>query len=169
MIDDLPASLISDASVLIDFAEADVEVLSILAKSFATLHVAQDVLYEVEALTFSEARRIGLQLCIPTVEELVEAAIRGGPLSGRDKLCLAIARQRKWGCLTNDHCLRRRCQEVGVRPIWGLEAMLLAHRRGDLSATRAIKTAQEINRINSHHINSTILAEFIRQIRALDS
>ncbi len=161
MSEEPPDSLISDANVLIDFAAADMEVLGILARSLGRIHVARDVLREVKAITEAEARRLGLLICEPSLEEIMEASIRGGALSTRDKLCLAMARTRGWACLTNDHSLRKKCTEAGVRPLWGLEALLLLVRKGHLSKPRATKTAHLIRQNNPHHITEEILVRFL--------
>ena len=161
MSEEPPDSLISDANVLIDFAAADLEVLGTLARSLGRIHVARDVLREVKALTESEATQLGLFICEPSLEEIREAAVRGGALSSRDKLCLAMARNRGWACLTNDHSLRKKCTEAGVRPLWGLEALLLLVRKGHLSKPCATKTAHLIRRNNPHHITAEIVARFL--------
>lgn len=163
-----PITLISDANVLIDYAKSDVEVLSLIGRSLGAIHVAREVLREVREINLTEARRLGLRICVPTVEEYREAAGRGGPLSSRDKLCLSIARKRGWACLTNDQCLRGRCKASGVKPVWGLEAMVLACRLGGIGSERAIATARTIHRNNPHHITAEIVAKFIQQIRAID-
>lgn len=167
MSEEPPDSLISDANVLIDFAAADLEVLGILAQSLGRIHVARDVLREVKALTESEATRLGLYICEPSLEEIREAAARGGALSSRDKLCLAIARNRGWACLTNDQSLRKKCTDAGVKLVWGLEALLILVRNGHLSRARATKTAQQIHRNNPHHISTDIVSRFITLLSEL--
>ncbi|MFH0907469.1 MAG: hypothetical protein V1929_01740 [bacterium] len=150
--------------MLIDFVAADLEVLGLIATWNWQFHVAPPVLSEVKALTVTQAQRLGIKICEPTLAELTEAAVRGGALSGRDKLCLAIAKARGWACLTNDQRLRRSCDEAGVQPVWGLEAMVIVHKAGHLSRTRAIKTAQAIGKANPRHITGEILARFITQL-----
>lgn len=161
MSEEPPDSLISDANVLIDFATTDLEVLGILARSLGRVHVARDVLREVKALSEAEALRCGLLICEPALEEIMEAAERGGALSARDKLCLAIARNRGWACLTNDQLLRKKCAEFGVTPVWGLEALLILVRKGHLPKARAAKTAHLIQRNNPHHITADIVTRFL--------
>lgn len=164
MSEEPPDSLISDANVLIDFAAADLEVLEILARSLGRIHVARDVLREVKALSEAEALRLGLFICEPSLEEIMEASTRGGALSARDKLCLAMARKRGWACLTNDQLLRKKCAEAGVTRVWGLEALLIAVRNGQLTRTRATKTAQQIHRNNPHHITADIVSRFLAML-----
>ncbi|MBN2561290.1 MAG: hypothetical protein JXQ75_10210 [Phycisphaerae bacterium] len=160
----LPTVLISDADVLIDYVAADIGVLRIMATSLWDLRVALPVLREVNALTVEKARRVGLHICEPTLEEFAESAVRGGPLSAGDKLCLAIARRRGWGCLTNDTSLRRMCEAAGIRPVWGLEAMVLLHASGHLPRLRAVRTANRIHDLNPRHITEEIIARFLQQL-----
>lgn len=164
MSEEPPAILISDADVLIDYAGADVGVLEIMATSLWELHVALPILKEVKALTPETAQKIGIRICEPTLDELTEAAVRGGALSAPDKLCFAIARRRGWACLTNDTSLRRTCEKTGVRLVWGLEAMLLLHKSGRLLRQRAVKTAESIRILNPRHITQEILDRFLRQL-----
>ena len=161
MNEELPDSLISDANVLIDFAATDLEVLEILARSLGRIHVARDVLREVKALSEAEALRCGLLICEPSLEEIMAAAERGGALSTRDKLCLAIARNRGWACLTNDQLLRKKCTNAGVKLVWGLEALLILVRKGHLTKARATKTAHLIHQNNPHHITTDIVTLFL--------
>ena len=129
--------------------------------------MARDVLREVRALSEAEARRLGLLICEPSLEEIMEAAARGGALSARDKLCLAIARNRGWACLTNDQSLRKKCAEVGVKLVWGLEALLILVRKGHLTKVRATIIANLIHRNNPHHVTAEIVSRFSAMLAEL--
>lgn len=163
---DPPVVLISDADVLIDYAGADMEVLEIIATSLWQLHVAMPILREVRALSVERAMQIGIIICEPTLEEITEAAARGGSLSEPDRLCLVIARKRGWPCLTNDLLLRQSCRKAGVRLVWGLEAMVLLYKAGRLSRAKAVRTAEAIHKTNPHHIHQVILDRFLKHLDA---
>jgi hypothetical protein len=159
--------LISDADVLIDFVEADIEVIELLATDLWDLYVAPPTLSEVKGLSVSAAEDIGLMLCDACLPELQAAAVRGGPLSQRDKLCLAIAKNRGWGCWTNDTTLRRECKKHNVKRTWGLEALLVLYNEQMVTKKRALQTAQAIHRLNPRHINVKVLSAFKQKLQKL--
>ncbi|MDD2240955.1 MAG: hypothetical protein PHI93_09905 [Kiritimatiellae bacterium] len=162
-----PIALVTDANVLIDFVETDMGVLGLMAVHLFEVYVADSVLAEVNALTPAVADSLGLKRVSPTVQELQEAAQRGGPLSSRDRLCLVLARNRRWGCLTNDQALRRVCGENDIPVIWGLQVLLLLHEKGFLAKKRALQTAHAIHRQNPRHIHAGILALFEEKLALL--
>lgn len=159
-----PDALISDANVLIDFAEVDPEILRLMATTLWQLHVSMDVLREVRALSAQKARSLGLIICEPTIDEIKEASAPGGGLSGPDRLCLAMAKGRGWACLTNDQRLRGECKSSGVQVLWGLEALVLLHKAEVLTKTHAVKTAEAIRKANPRHITEEILRRFCEQL-----
>jgi len=160
----LPAALITDANVLIDFVETDVDVLGLMTAHLWDVYVADPVLAEVRAMNPGVAKQLGLKRVEATVDELQEASQRGGSLSSRDRLCLVLARNRGWGCLTNDRALRRSCKENKIPVIWGLEALLRLHGEGHISAKRALQTARAIHRQNPQHIHTRILTSFEKKL-----
>ena len=160
-----PAGLVPDANVLIDYAESDRKVLTLIARHIAAIHVPSPVLAEVRRLAAREAARLGVEVIEPTLAQATEAARGAGPTSFEDRLCLVVARDRGWACLTNDKALRKACEEAGVRCIWGLEAMVLLVRSGRLAAKRAWITAKRIGAGNPY-ITKAILGRFREQIGA---
>lgn len=158
-------AVISDANVLIDYIRAAKNVLRIMATQLWELHVPQVIVDEVEELTLSEARKLGLIIYAPTVDEYTEASVLGGGLSGRDKLCICIARNNGWACLTNDVLLRKKCKAAQVPVIWGLEALILLHNRNLFSMPQAIETAWAIHNVNPHYIHKTLVKEFVVRIQ----
>ena len=155
------SAVISDADVLIDYVRAAKSVLEIMAKQMWDVHVPSAIIDEVDELSLTEARKMGLILYEPTIDELTEAAVRGGPLSERDKLCFCIARNNGWACLTNDGLLRKRCRGENVQVIWGLEALRILYEHDILSMLKAIDTAWAIHRVNPHYIHADLVQEFV--------
>ena len=155
-----PAALITDANVLIDFVETDIDILRLMTSHLCDVYLVDSVLAEVKALTPAAADGLGITRVAPEAQELTEAAHRGGGLSSRDRLCLVLARNRGWGCLTNDRALRRACGKNDIPVIWGLQILLLLHINGLLDKKRALQTAHAIHRQNPQHIHSGILATF---------
>jgi len=160
-----PAGLVPDANVLIDYAESDREILALIARHVAAIHVPSPVLAEVRRLSFREAVRLGLEIVEPTLVQATEAARGAGSTSFEDRLCLTVARDNGWACLTNDKALRRACGEAEVRCIWGLEAMRILVHAGHLAAKRAQAIAERIAQGNPY-ITQALLARFRQQIGA---
>ena len=160
-----PRGLVPDANVLIDYAEGDKEVLSLIARHIAAMHVPSPVLEEVRKLPAREAARLGVEVIQPTLAQATEAAQATGPTSFKDRLCLVVARDNGWACLTNDKPLRKACQKAGIRCIWGLEAMALLVQAGRLSPKRAWAAAQRIA-ASSPYITKALLGRFKEQIGA---
>jgi predicted nucleic acid-binding protein len=160
-----PAGLVPDANVLIDYAESDRGVLALIAQYVAAIHIPSPVLAEVRRLSSREAVRLGLEVVEPTLAQATEAARGAGPTSFEDRLCLAVARDNGWACLTNDRALRRACGEWDVRCIWGLEVMGILVHAGHLAAKRAQAIAERIAEGNPY-ITRALLARFRQRIGA---
>jgi hypothetical protein len=155
---------IADANVLIDYVQTSPVILSLVAQHVGPVYVAADVLEEVEQLDVAHCHAIGLQVVQGNLAQLTQASQRGGPLSFQDKLCLILARDNGWSCLSNDGPLREACKAQGVPVVWGLEIMLDLVEGQQLSAVDAIKVAQDINAINPIYITAKILAEFQKKV-----
>lgn len=154
--------LIADANVLIDYVKSDRTVLALAAKHFQGIHVLITVLAEVEVLDGVECSRLGIRVIDPEVEQLIEAGANQGRagLSFQDWLCLIVARDSKWVCLSNDGPLRRACAQAGVSVCWGLELMLELVVAGQLTAAAARDIAEAIHRSNPRYITRDLLTRF---------
>lgn len=100
------AGLVIDANVLIDYATTDESVLALAARHFGRFIVPLPVLDEVELLDAVAYERLGIEVVEPTLEQLLEAGAERGRLSFEDRLCLVVARDAGWLCVTNDRRLR---------------------------------------------------------------
>jgi len=100
-------SLIADACVLIDLLEARVGVIEAIAAAIGPMHVVVEVLEEVEVLTRERAGELGLVVVEATTEVRLAAAAERGRLSLPDRVCLLVAAQEQWTCVSNDGPLRR--------------------------------------------------------------
>lgn len=152
--------LIVDANVLIDYLGSDPGVLSLASRYLGTVFVATPLLREVSGLSQAKARRLELSLVEPTLPQLLEAAGRRGPLSFEDRLCLILARDAGWTCVTNDRRLRRECTESGVEVLWGLELMLRLVARDRLDPQEALEVVMSIHEANPHHVHRKIVQRF---------
>jgi len=103
--------LIIDADVLIDYTQADPTVLSLVAAHLGRVYVAAATLDEVTGLDEEQCERLGLEVIEGETEQLIEAGQRRSGLSFADHLCLILAYDNGWTCVTNDKGLRSQCEE----------------------------------------------------------
>lgn len=162
---DRPRVLLSDANVLIDYRDSDITVLSLVVKHVAPVHVVREVVDEVDDLSLSRCRALGLNVIDVDPAALLELAKLPGRLSRRDRLSFYISRENDWICVTNDRPLRRACEEHDVRVRWGLELMLDLHAAGALPTARALAIARRIHDNNPHHVNESILERFAARLK----
>ncbi len=106
--------LLVDANVLIDYAKTGPTVFTLVARHLGPVHVPRDVLGEVDQLDEDACDRLGLVLVEGTLEQILEAGAGAGGLSFPDWMCLILARDQGWTCVTNDGRLRRACAEASV-------------------------------------------------------
>lgn len=158
--------LIVDANVLIDFCEADRTVLRLISRHVGKVHVPLPVLREeVEQLDDSECAELGIILVEPSLELVAVVATRRAGLSFYDHLCLLLALENGWTCVTNDTCLRRECEAENIPVLWGLEMVALLVDRGILTPKAAEEIALAIRRANPRYITEKVLAKFLVRIR----
>jgi predicted nucleic acid-binding protein len=156
--------LLVDADVLIDYALADASILGLAARHLGSVHVLRSVLAEVSRLAAGDCDRLGVRIVEPSLDQLLEAGAARGRLSFNDRLCLLVAHDAGWTCVTNDRALRRACGEHQVPLWWGLELMLALVRVGELEAGDAVAVAAAIRAGNPRHITADILERFAREV-----
>ena len=159
--------LIADANVLIDYMESDRFILGLMARHVGSLYVAIPVLDKVDQLSAGECERLGITLVDPTTEELVEAGEGRAGLAFDDTVCVIMARDNHWRCVTNDRALRRVCTAEGVGVLWGLEVMLPLVQTGALGAEDACLVANKIQLVNPAFITAKIVSEFESKARRI--
>lgn len=158
--------LLMDANVLIDFCDADATVITLISKHIGQVHVPRPILVEeVEQIVDLDWTELAITAVEPTFEIAVLAAKqpRKG-LSFHDHLCLLLAAENGWTCVTNDVRLRRECTADGVDVLWGLETIALLVEEGALSAKAAAEIGRQIQAMNPKFITSAILDRFLRRI-----
>ncbi len=102
--------LIMDANVLIDLCEADRTVIRLISDHVGQVHVPLPVLREeIDQIDEAEYADLGIVPVDPPLQTATEAAVRRAGLSFHDHLCLLLARDNGWTCVTNDGRLRREC------------------------------------------------------------
>lgn len=158
--------LLLDASVLIDYAEADVSILELVSRHVAPVHIALPLLDEVDQVSRTDCERLGILVAEPSLDDLLSAgAQRGGALSFQDRLCVIVARANGWTCVTNDKALRVECVRQDVTVLWGLELIVEIVHQGQLSATQALRIARAVADSNPRYITKAVLGRFEARVR----
>jgi hypothetical protein len=155
--------LLVDANVLIDYAQADPTVLALVAHHLGPVHVPQDVLDEVDQLDEEACDRLGLKVVEGTLGQVLEAGAGGGGLSFPDWMCLILARDHGWTCVTNDGRLRTACAAEGVSVLWGLQLMVQLVDAGELDGKDAIGVAEAIEETNPW-LSARVVAAFREKV-----
>ena len=108
--------------------------------------------------------RLGLSVIEPELEQLMRAGATRGRLSFADHLCLIVAADGGYACVTNDRALRSACDAEQVETIWGLELMTKLVELRILSAGEALVVAGKIHVANPLHITANLIARFKRKV-----
>ena len=156
--------LIVDANVLIDYSKSDLSILTLVTKHIGPVYVPSVVLDEVDELSAQDCEDIGLTLVEEDIEILLAAGeVRGG-LSFEDHVCLLLAEENRWTCVSNDKPLHKACVSEGVPVLWGLRLMVDLVDGAQLEKSDALEVAQAIQLSNPRHITPEIIEEFKRKI-----
>ena len=162
---DRPAAVISDANVLIDYISVErTLVLRLVSEHLFPIKLPRSILNEVNQLTEDQAEALGMEIIEESIEQIREAAQRGGALSHVDKLCFAIARDNQWAIWTSDKPLHKQCTSQSIPVYWGLQLMLELCKAGELDPEYALNAAQEIEQVNER-ISKEVVSEFINKLK----
>ena len=78
------ATVISDANVLIDYISVErTLVLRLMSEHLFPIKLPRAILNEVDQLTEDQAEALGMEIVEETIDQLKEAAVRGGALRPR--------------------------------------------------------------------------------------
>jgi hypothetical protein len=149
---------------LIDFCKVDKTILSVVCEYVGTIHVPSPVLNEVDQISEDEAADLGIVVVEPQLEQVIAAGARRGGLSFEDRLCVIMARDRDWVCVSNDGAVRKACEHENVPALWGLEMMGLAVAAGGLGLHEAERAAWAIHSQNKF-VTKEIVERFIKKAR----
>lgn len=157
--------LIMDANVLIDLCEADRTVIRLISDHVGHVHVPLPVLQEeVDQVDAAEYVELGIIPVDPPLQTAIDAATRRPGLSFHDHLCLLLARDNGWTCVTNDGRLRRECAAEKVPVLWGLETVVFLVDGGVLTAKAAQEIGLAIQRANPRFITNDVIEAFLKRI-----
>lgn len=159
--------LIVDANVLIDYSNSDLSMLTLVSQHVGSIHVPSVILDEVDGLTEEECINFGLIVVEEPIEILLEAGATRGALSFEDHVCLLLAAQNEWTCVTNDKPLHKACSEEDVSVVWGLRLLIHLVEVAQLDRDSAIDVARAIQASNPRHITPEIIDEFVRKIDSI--
>jgi hypothetical protein len=157
-----PKVLLMDANVLIDYQKSDFSVLQLVNKHVAEVHVLTTILEEIDGLDIVDCERIGLKAIEPELHQLRRAASKRGQLSFHDHLCLIVASDASFVCVTNDKLLRSACTGECIDVLWGLEIMTALVRADVMPAVDAIQVAEKIHHRNPLHIPRKLVDRFAK-------
>ena len=115
-----PTTLLADASVLIDYRNADLAILALVSRHLGPLVVVSSVLEEVRELTAEACARLGIQIVEASTEQQDRAKDLESRISFNDRVCLVVCGDEGWTCATNDRALQRLCRKHGVPARFGL-------------------------------------------------
>ncbi|VAW70958.1 hypothetical protein MNBD_GAMMA09-39 [hydrothermal vent metagenome] len=152
--------LVVDANVLIDYFNSDLSVLTLAVNHIGPIYVPGVVLDEVDQLSEGDCERLGLIVLEEPVEILLAAGEKRGALSFEDHVCLLLAKENGWICVSNDKPLHRACGEEKVTVKWGLKLMIELVEKELLEKETALNVAQIIQTSNPKHITAEIIEEF---------
>lgn len=161
--------LLLDSNVLSDYMRVAEHILKQVSCSVGKIYVPSTVVEECCDIEFSDCERLGLSVIEPTLVQVAEASIRGGPLSFQDKICLLICREENFTCVTNDKSLRNACLRDGLTTLWGLQLLLKLAKIGEISTSEAKQIAQKIHESNPGFITQAILANFVEKASAIEA
>jgi len=156
--------LVADANVLIDYVQTDSSILELHARHLGPIYVPSVILDEVDQLDERACQALGLTVIYEPVEILLLAGQARGPLSFEDRVCLFLARNNGWTCVTNEKALHKHCVMENVQAIWGLRLTIDLVRAAQLTRTTAIQTARAIQAINSRYITEEVMTRFVAEL-----
>lgn len=166
---DLTAGFVVDANVLIDYMNADLTILGVLSKTVSPVFVSDAVLENVDGLDRHGCDEMGLAIAQPTLDQMLEAGDRRAKLAYDDWMCLILARDNGWTCITNDKALRAECAAAGIKVLWGLELMLALATDSVLEIEEAESVAWRIHENNPAFVTRAIVNRFMKRLRRIVS
>jgi rRNA-processing protein FCF1 len=156
--------IVIDAVALIDFLDSNPSVLRLISDHLGRLAAVYEVVCEVDGLDSATCGELGVEVVDANLCQGAIADDRPSGLSRADHLCLLVAKENGWTCLTNDRRLRRECARHGVPVMWTLEALVKLVRKGAVSPPEALSTGTGIHEVNAAYMTDEVLAEFRRLI-----
>lgn len=156
--------IITDANILIDYCDTDIEVLALAAEYLAPVVVADVVLQELRNHCRKQVEEAGIVVVETPLDLLSPDPHVSKRLSTQDRVCLEMASTNGWTCATNDRVLRNACQARDVPLVWGLELMVELVELGALSAKNARNVGKKMHEVNPKSITKQVLTDFLARL-----
>jgi rRNA-processing protein FCF1 len=156
--------LMLDANILIDFYKCDRTIVKLICTYVGQIYLATPVLNEINQIDEGDCLELGIKLVEPELEQVMLAADKKGPLSFQDNLCLILAKENGWTCVTNDKPLRQKCEIEGVPLIWGIELICILVESGGLPVEHARDIILKIQKINPKYITDNIVEKAFKRL-----
>lgn len=134
-----------------------------MSRYFDAVMIPIDIFDEVEQLTESKVKRLGLKIFEPDDDTYRAAASMKNGCSFEDRICLLEARKNDWSIVTSDKALNIWCTREGIVTYWGLQVMIVLVEAGLMKRSDALVTAGKI-RENNAMITEAILNDFIQKL-----
>lgn len=160
--------MILDANTLIDFCQCDKTIIKLICDYVGQVYLATPVLSEIKGIDESEFIELGIKIVEPELKQVMlaadKAADKKGPLSFQDNICLILAKEHGWTCVTNDKPLRRMCKKEGIPLIWGIQLICILVESGGLPVKHARDIILEIQGNNPKYITDTIVQKAFKRL-----
>lgn len=154
-----------DSSVLIDLHATEPAVLALISKHVGTLHVTSSMLAEeLPALSADDCDALSIHVVEPPLKVLTTAAMKIAGLSFHDRVCMFLARENGWTCLTNDARLRRECKVRSIPFQWGLEPVIDLVKAGHFQRAKAKALITALHLRSPGHYKPIVVARFLTAI-----
>ena len=155
--------IITDANVLIDYAESDITMLALYSDKIEKVIIPSVILEEVEQISSDDCFKYGFDVVEENIEVLFEASnAQHGPLSFQDKVCLYLAKNMgDVTCITNEKALLKFCEQDKIPTKRGLKLLLELVKHEHISHDEAIGVVYAIHESNPLHIHQGVIEEFI--------
>ena len=153
-----------DANILIDFYKCDRTIVKLICTYVGQIYLATPILNEINQIDEGDCLELGIKLVEPELEQVMLAADKKGPLSFQDNLCLILAKENSWTCVTNDKPLRQKCEIESVPLIWGIELICILVESGGLPVEHARDVILKIQKINPKYITDNIVEKAFKRL-----
>lgn len=159
------ALFVVDASVLIDLRATEPGVLALISNHIGKIHVASTMLREeVPDSSPDECDSYSIRVVEPDLDLLRLATQKIDGLSFHDRVCMLLAAQHSWVCLTNDVKLRKECKRRSIAHQWGLEPVVELVTGGHYERDRARALITALQARSPGHYKQSVVDRFIKAI-----
>lgn len=163
-------AFIVDAGALLDFCRVDRALLTLIAEHVGAVNIAEAGLLHVSMLDRAEALTIGIEVVCPELSASQRAARLAckSPLRFDDWLCVVLAEERGWGCISHEPRMHAQCAARNTRARWGfhLLGLLVEHRVLSLAeASSAIRALGATGK----RIPSSAIDQCVRELESRHS